>query len=168
MRLRYDSADFPSRVAAMFYHFIGRVAGWSMAGGTDDIEMAYRRCPVRTPQFVVAALVDPSSGLTLFFVLPGMAFGQTASVNQFNRLPELVVHFLRCRCGVSNTHYFDDYTVVEPSFAGSTGQDLLLLLHKGIGIPLSAEKHEPMSLIFVFLGVVTDFTKFAALRLVST
>ena len=162
-----DSADFPSRVAAMFYHFIGRVAGWSMAGGTDDIEMAYRRCPVRTPQFVVAALVDPSSGSTFFFVLPGMAFGQTASVNQFNRLPELVVHFLRCRCGVSNTHYFDDYTVVEPSFAGSTGQDLLLLLHKGIGIPLSAEKHEPMSLLFVFLGVVTDFAKFAALRLVS-
>tara|TARA_B100000795_G_scaffold234968_1_gene194391 strand:- start:363 stop:2816 length:2454 start_codon:yes stop_codon:yes gene_type:complete len=162
-----DSADFPARVAAMFYHFIGRVSGWSMAGGTDDIEMAYRRCPVRTPQFVVAALVDPSTGQTRFFVLPGMAFGQTASVNQFNRLPELVVHFLRCRCGVSNTHYFDDYNVVEPDFAGSTGQDLLLLLHEGIGIPLSSEKHVPMSNFFVFLGVLTDFTRFAARRIIS-
>ena len=162
-----DSADFPSRVASMFFHFIGKLPGWSMAGGTDDIEMAYRRCPVRTPQFVVAALVDPSSGSTRFFVLPGMAFGQTASVNQFNRLPELVVHFLRCRCGVVNTHYFDDYAVVEPTFAGLTGQDLLLLVHRGIGIPLSSEKHEPMSDFFVFLGVATDFTKFAALRLIS-
>ena len=162
-----DSADFPSRVAAIFYHFIGHLAGWSMAGGTDDIEMAYRRCPVRTPQFVVAALVHPSYGSTFFFVLPGMAFGQTASVNQFNRLPELVVHFLRCRCGVPNTHYFDDYTVVEPSFAGLSGQDLLLLIHNGIGIPLSSEKHEPMSALFVFLGVVTDFTMFLAKRLVT-
>ena len=48
--------------------------------------MAYRQCPVRTPQFVVAALRDPSTGRAAFFVLPGMAFGQTSSVNQFNRL----------------------------------------------------------------------------------
>ena len=66
-----------------------------------------------------------------------------------------------------NTHYFDDYAVVEPTFAGLTGQDLLLLVHRGIGIPLSSEKHEPMSDFFVFLGVATDFTKFAALRLIS-
>ena len=149
------------------YSAIGHVPGWGMRGGTDDIELAYRQCPVRTPQFVVACLVDPSSGEARFFVLPGMAFGHTASVNQFNRLPELVVHFLRRRCGVACTHYFDDYVTCEPSFAGSSGQDLLLLVHTSIGMPLSAEKHEPMSELFVFLGVLTDFTAFAARRVIT-
>ena len=27
-----DSAEFPSRIAAIFFHFIGRWSGWSMAG----------------------------------------------------------------------------------------------------------------------------------------
>ena len=162
-----DRADFPARVAALFYAAIGHLPGWGMKGGTDDIELAYRQCPVRTPQFVVACLADPSSGAARFFVLPGMAFGHTASVNQFNRLPELVVHFLRRRCGVVCTHYFDDYVTCEPSFAGSSGQDLLLLVHTSIGMPLSAEKHEPMSELFVFLGVLTDFTAFVARRVVA-
>ena len=54
------------------------------------------------------ALRNPA-GECRFFFLRGLNFGLTASVNQFNRVPELVVAFLRRRCGVACTHYFDDY-----------------------------------------------------------
>lgn len=77
-----------------------------------------------------------------------------------------MVHFLRRRCGVCATHYFDDYCVVEPTFAGVSGQQTLILLHRLIGIPLSAEKHEPASPSFLFLGVLTDFGRFARQRIV--
>ena len=90
-----DAADFPARAAALFLEAIGDVPGWSMCGGTDDISSAYRRCGARTPQFTVVAQVDPATGKAVFFLLPGMNFGLAAAVNQFNRLPELVVAFMR-------------------------------------------------------------------------
>ena len=73
---------------------------WSMVGGTDDISLAYRQCPSRTPQFTAFVLVDPDTGSPAFFLLPGMNFGLISAVNQFNRVPELVCAFLRRRCGV--------------------------------------------------------------------
>ena len=155
-----DSADFPARAAALFAQHLGP-SGWTMQGGTEDIEMAYRRCPSRTPQYTVVCLVDPATGLARFFFLPGMNFGLASAVNQFNRLPELIVTFLRRRCGVVVTHYFDDYCVAEPRAAGLSGQHLLRLIHRLVGMPLAKAKSVPMSIEFNFLGVVTDFRAMA-------
>jgi len=67
-----ETADFPARVAALFVEALGLDGDWSMLGGTEDVEGAYRQCPVRTPQFTAFALVDPSTGQGRFFFLPGM------------------------------------------------------------------------------------------------
>lgn len=154
-----DSADFPARVACLFSSHLGD-GGWGLHGGTEDIEMAYRTCPCETPQYTAVALADPSTGLARFFILPGMNFGLASAVNQFNRLPELVVAFLRRRCGISLTHYFDDYCVTEPLACHRTGQSLLRSLHSLLGIPLAPGKSVRMDFEFVFLGVLHDFTSF--------
>ena len=65
------------------------------------------------------------------------------------------------------THYFDDYATCEPSYAGMSGQNLLILIHTALGMHLSSEKHVPMSLFFVFLSVVSDFVRFAARRIIT-
>ena len=161
-----EKADWPARVAALFFELLGSDGGWSMRGGTEDIELAYRQCPCRTPQYTAFVAVEPVSGEAFFFILPGLNFGLVAAVNQFNRLPELVVAFLRRRCGVVTTHYFDDYCVCEPSYAAGTGQDLLKSVHRLIGMPLSVEKHVSMRQQFVFLGVLVDFSHFVVRRVV--
>ena len=161
-----DSADFPARVAAAFADILGLDGDWDMRGGTDDIEMAYRQCACRTPGFTAVSVVDPSTGRAHFFILPGMNFGLKAAVNQFNRVPEFVVWVCRARLGVCTTHYFDDYCVCEPSFARSSGQELLGLVHRLIGMPLSDEKHVPMAISFNFLGVVSSFSSFLSSRVV--
>ena len=161
-----DSADFPARVAALFADRLGLGGTWGMLGGTEDIEMAYRRCPCRTPRLTVVAQVNPDTGECAFFVVPGMNFGLSAAVNQFNRLPELVVAFLRRRCGISCTHYFDDYCVAEPDFAGRSGQAILSLIHALLGMPLAPSKSVSMRQHFVFLGVETDFRSFGSSRVI--
>ena len=161
-----ERSDFPARVAAIFYSMVPEGLDWSFCLGTEDIEMAYRQCPSRTPQFTVVCLADPATGEPAYFVLPGMNFGLASAVNQFNRIPEAVVAFLRRRCGVCVTHYFDDYCVAEPSFAGATGQRLLISLHRLIGMPLASEKHVPMAPRGVFLGILHDFSRFRRERVV--
>jgi len=62
-----ESADFPARAALVFASILGLSGDWAMLGGTDDIELAYRQCPVRTPQFTVVTLSDPTDGIAKFF-----------------------------------------------------------------------------------------------------
>ena len=163
--IRCETADFPARAAALFYRELGEGA-WSMCLGTDDISNAYRRLGCRTPQFSVVALPDPSSGEARFFVVSGLAFGLKASVNQFNRVPALLIAFARARLGVCCSAYFDDYCTCEPSFARASGQELIVRLHQVLGLPLAPEKHVSMSPSAVFLGVLHDFSRFAEERVV--
>ena len=162
-----ERADFPARAAAAFFRAIGDDRAWSMQIGTDDIVAAYRRCGARTPQFSVVCLPDPATGRARFFVLPGLAFGLASAVNQFNRVPAPLVEFLRCRCGVTCSRYFDDYVVCEPDYAQSSGQDILVHLHRLLHLPLAADKHVRMSPSAVFLGILHDFALFAAERVVT-
>ena len=162
-----EKADFPLRMAALFADHLGTEAEWSMALGTDDIEAAYRRLPCATPQYSVVALLDPQSGRVAYFVVPGLCFGLTASVNQFNRFPEAMTAIARRLLGLVASHYVDDYATCEPTFTRCSAQTSLRLLHALVGIPLAPSKHVPMGSLTVFLGAVTDFTKFHTLREVT-
>ena len=154
-----ERADFPTRVAAAFWSHLGR-GSWRMQLGTDDIVMAYRRLGNRTPQFGVVVQIDPSSGEARYFITPGLNFGLKAAVNQFNRIPELVVAFLRRRGGVVCTHYFDDYCVAEPDYTLCSGQGVLVRLHQTMRLPLDlADKHNAMAEVGAFLGIEHDFRR---------
>jgi hypothetical protein len=161
------SAAFPAEVASLFVEALGAGPGWSMAHGTDDIDSAYRRVPTGHPSYGVVAQLDPK-GRVAYFIVPGLNFGLASAVNQFNRFPSLIVAFMRSVFGVVVAHYFDDYDVCEPTYAGTDGQRLLGEVHAELGILLAPGKHVPMAASNVFLGVTSEFgPRFEAERIVT-
>jgi hypothetical protein len=64
--------------------------------------------------------------------------------------------------GVAAPAYFDDYDIAEPEYAGESGKHVLRSLHEFLGMPLSDSKKVRMAVHNPFLGVVTDFSRFAS------
>ena len=151
-----DRADFPLRMARAFARGLGRDP--DMRLGTDDMEAAYRRVPVRDMAWSCVAQLDPASREARFFVLPGHNFGLISSVLNFNRVPEFMVHAARRILACCTSHFYDDYPVCEPSFACQSSQNALGFLHTLAGFPFSEEKHERCSRVSKYLGVENDFS----------
>jgi hypothetical protein len=55
----------------------------------------------------------------------------------------------------------------EPEYAGQSGKRILRALHEWLGMPLSKDKDVKMAVHNPFLGVITDFSRFASLGLVT-
>ena len=157
--LRSEAADLPARIAGLFAAQMGlEGVGCGLEGGTDDIESAYRRVMCAWPQFTVVAIWHPDRGETVFMTLPGLNFGLKSAVVSFNRFPLVAVRLLRELFGWTGGSYFDDFVTVEPRFCEGSGQEVLREVMEMLGLPVSSEKHIPLSSIFVFLGVQTDFS----------
>ena len=150
-----ENADFPCRVARMFYSLLGATA---MHSGTDDLTKAYRQFATSQPQYSTVAAWNPKLKRVEFFVLKGMPFGAAAAVNQFNRVPKFVVMVCRCFFGISLCHYYDDYCICEPAPLASHAQHILRRVHELLGFRLDVGKHERAKFANPFLGVITDFT----------
>jgi hypothetical protein len=159
-KLGCDGPDFSAKVARAFaaeFEKYGLPVP-AMMGGTDDLANAYRHVPSRTPQYTVVMMPGPD-GQPAYFTLPGLNFGLSSAVLQFNRFPELMVAVARRLLGVVCTHFYDDYAVVEPAFSAKWGQWALRALHTAVGFPFAPKKAVDVSPRFVFLGVVTDFAR---------
>ena len=150
-----DRADFPLRMARAFAR--GIRTDPDMRLGTDDMEAAYRRVPVRDMAWSCVAQLDPGSREVRFFVLPGHNFGLVSAVLNFNRVPEFMVHAARRLLACCTSHFYDDYPVCEPSFSCQSSQGALGLLHDLAGFSFSEEKHEACSRVSQYLGVENDF-----------
>jgi hypothetical protein len=162
-----DTADFPARAASLYAEVLGE-AMFSMLLGTEDIASAYRRMPCSQPWFTVFAVWDPVRGSVRFFRLVGFNFGLRSAPSQFNRLSfamaRIAVRVLRLSC----SNFYDDFCVVEPSFARG-GQRLLreiaaLLRVPFDGLEMGQGKSEAPGLSNQFLGVLHDFTSFPHTR----
>ena len=158
--LRCCRADFPLRVARSLALRYGPGRRFSMQVGTDDIASAYRLIPTAQPWYTMFAAADPA-GQVQFFCIPGHPFGLTSAVLNFNRVPRFAVFLARVLLGVLVNHFYDDCVVAEPSFCASSGQEMMGVIMRLLGLPFSQEKHVPMDDLGVFLGVVTDFTELA-------
>ena len=150
-----ENADFPCRVARMFFALLGATA---MHSGTDDLTKAYRQFATSQPQYSTVAVWNPNLKRVEFFVLKGMPFGAAAAVNQFNRVPKFVVMVCRCFFGIAVCHYYDDYCICEPAPLAAHAQYILRRVHELLGFRLDVGKHERAKFANPFLGVITDFT----------
>ena len=155
--LTNTNAELPASIASLFYELLGELC--FLKGGSDDWRKAYRQCGARDPACQVVACWDPDTRRVVYFVIGGMAFGQLAAVNNFNLVAALMTRFARLLFAVCCGNYFDDYVVVEPDFAGSTGQHSLLALHTRCGFLLDRSKHDPMARAFTFVGVQHDLSQ---------
>jgi hypothetical protein len=158
-----ENADFPVRAAGVYGRRLGS-NGLELEAGTDDIASAYRVCLTTSPQYTVVCQWDPWGQEVKYVTMPGFNFGLKSAVVQFNRIPHFAVEVVRRLMAVCTAHYFDDFSVVEPTFARdpkgeSSGQGALGRVMKALGFPLSAKKHVPAAACSVFLGVETDFSR---------
>ena len=159
-RITCENAGFPARAGRLFYDLGFR---GDFGHGTDDLTKAYRQCCVRNHAYNVIAVWNPYIKRVEFFILRGFPFGSAAAVLQFNRVPQFIVHFVRCYFGITCSSYYDDYDVAEPMSTVHHAQYILLALHELIGLRLDKDKHLRAAITGnPFLGIVTDFTCLAA------
>ena len=170
-RLTCETADLPVRIAAAFAALLDEGAeggvGFGMRLGTDDLEAAYRRVLVSTPQYTVVAVWDTDEGSVALFEMAGFNFGLHSAVLSFNRVAHIMCEIARRIFAVCTGHYYDDYVCTEPSFARDSGQVALNLVLLLCGFPASQAKHVGMAVSNAFLGVRTDFAGFPRDRMVK-
>ena len=106
----------PFDVGALVARALREEAGRALAGprqstlGSYDMRDAYRSIPNAASQEAVCIIAyrDLASGNILFAVAAARLFGFSAAVNNFNRVPELLIAWSR-RVGAAMTwHCFDD------------------------------------------------------------
>ena len=155
-----DTPDFPARVC-MAFHAAARERGCAMpemAGGTEDLSDAYRHVPTSDMRFTCFVQRDPCTGRAAFFTMPGFNFGLKSAVLQFNRYPELVVAVARRLFAIVCTHFYDDFTVVEPRVIARRAQEMLGEITTLLGLPFSERKRVWPAAVLTFLGVVSDMS----------
>jgi len=113
--------------------------------GTDDVASAYRRLPCAHPETTVVAIWDPAREGVAYYTMDGHNFGLSAAVLSFNRVSQLLATVARRFFGVAVAAYFDDFCVVEPKFAGSSGKRVLRALSELLGMEFSRDKDVPMA-----------------------
>ena len=148
---------------------------WQMGAGGDDEPDAYCSSPARQPQFAVAYVVNPNTGIVHAFYPRGLPFGAALAVPEYSRKPAFVVAAARSLLAAIVGGYIDDSATPEPDFAlgredlsqpinsglrfPGSSQGVYWALYSLLGFALAPEKHLPWSMVPTFVGVVTDFTQ---------
>jgi hypothetical protein len=157
-----EDPSFPILTASLFAEFYPADKLPQLVHSTDDVKSAYRVIASLDPGSTVVAIYDTSVDDVRFFVLPGHNFGLAAAVISFNRLSQLIAAVARRCFGVPCGAYFDDYDCTEPAWAAPSGKLVLRRLHEWFGVPLAdGTKDVPPRPVNAFLGVISDFSRFA-------
>ena len=108
--------------------------------GTEDMQHAYRQCPV-SPQHLCVSTVaywDHVADDHRFLVLHGPPFGLSSSVLCFNRTPALMTAVCRRWTASAVLQFFDDSGVCDLTCARGSGQAALRTCHSLAGIDLDS------------------------------
>jgi len=166
-----ETADWPVRMAAYLVRALGTSHDWGVLLGTEDIEKAYRRAMCSQPQFTVFAQWDPTAeGKVVFFRLQGFNFGLKSAVLWFNRLAEFIQRAAVRYAPLCTGRFFDDYALLEPTFAGQSGRRALRKFADIIGLPFSDDPDKSLALALerTFLGVEYDLKQFWLTKEITT
>ena len=181
-RITCESADFPIEAAGLFAGLLGIDGTWSMQTATCDVVAAYRRLACGDPSRTVVAQWDPrpkaeGGQRVAFFYVHGFNFGLSSAVIGYYRWSEFVTRSAVRLLPVVCCHYVDDWCIAEPTFCGGEGQQALLRFARLLGVHFDAieyrdrltgedkvlpAKRQSPGFKRLFLGVETDFTRFAS------
>jgi hypothetical protein len=157
-----EDASFPILAASLFAEFYPADRLPALVHSTDDVKSAFRVVAALDPGTTVVAIYDTSARDVRFYILPGHNFGLAAAVITFNRHSQLIAAIARRCFGVPCCAYFDDYDCTEPLWAAPSGKMVLKRLHLIFGVPLAEDQKDvPPRPVNVFLGVISDFSRFA-------
>ena len=157
-----EAPDFGMRIAHLFVTMASAPLRWTLAGGTDDMEKAYRKMPVDDPSLTVICQWDPFNARPVFFQVQGFPFGLATAVNGFNRLTAFLTAFHRRILRAPCSNYYDDFVVVDWVFSAAATQRVMGLAMLAFGFPFSAAKHVVAASEFTFLGVTCSFASLLA------
>lgn len=169
-------ADFPLEAAADFAQLLGIDGSWTMNVATNDVVAAFRRVACADPRVTIVAQWDPrpvekgGQRVALFYV-QGFNFGLKSAVMAYNAVAELQTRAAVRLLPVVACHYFDDVCCAEPDYACHSAQMAIQMFFRLTGVHLDAvqkrngdwlpAKRQAPAMLRKFLGVVTDFTRFA-------
>lgn len=166
-QFRTQRPDFPARGTVMYSAVIGHhVRGWATQHGSEDVTAFYRVILNAVRNYMVVCVVDPSTGIAMFFVLWGFSFGKLSAVLYANAVAALGMRASRRLLGVVADHFFDDASVVALTSLGGVPifgaavvmQRAVGTLFKEMGYPFSVAKHVGSWIVNPWCGVVTDNT----------
>ena len=180
-RIFTEGADFPLEAGALFSRKLGIDGTWSILTSTCDAVAAYRRLACLDPSLTVVAQWDPRPAeaggqRVAFFYVHGFNFGLKSAVIGYYRWSEFLTRAAVRLGPVCCCHFFDDWCIAEPTFCGDEGQRFVLALARLLGVHLDAvpflnrntgnqdvlpAKRQSPAYKRVFLGVETDFSRFA-------
>ena len=126
----------------------------------EDWSMAYDNTPAAPEDYniLISAVFDIHHGEWRFMKHRDNPFGFKASVNNFNRDPELHVGFNRRVFGLITDHFYDDNALIA-YLKRSRVQRLLQRSHELSGALLSEKKRQPVAEKRDLLGIHYDFTQ---------
>ena len=129
--------------------------------GVDDEEDAYRKYPTADSQqhWSVVALFHRRWGTVAFMPLVGHAFGLKSSVNNYNRAPGLLVAVLTRILAVCNTHFYDDFAVVDTNLGKGTARACLRDVGGLIGTTFGETKGQAMNTVVTYIGCQLDTSR---------
>jgi len=139
----------------------------SVVFSLDDQKAAYRQVPMSDPQMCIVCMYsfDAHDPGPRFVEMWGHCFGHSSSVTNYYRVPLLSCQIARHFLAVPQEHFFDDFNTPDlrvslPADSGASAatkgiQDIL-------GFLVEDAKHQPPSVVNVFLGVTTDISNTAS------
>eukprot|EP00973_Karenia_brevis_P081245 11264121-Karenia_brevis.AAC.1 len=88
---------------------------WQLVLGAEDMDAAYRAVPVHHNHipYCISALLCTKSKQVKFVSFNALLFGQTAAVNNFNRIPAFICAVAARVSACMVWHYFDDFGCVD-------------------------------------------------------
>ena len=138
---------------------------WTILGGTEDMQAAYRQCPLLSSQVCVAitAVFHPGKGV-LYHEMWGQPFGAGHAVPNFCRIAEHLARIIRKLLYIVTDHFFDDFWIIEPQLTIDSAFWAFNMMMKLFGFAFDKEKEQLPRSVWHALGVVFDMQTLQSAR----
>ena len=139
---------------------------WKILGGTEDMQAAYRQCPLLSSQVCVAitAVFHPNVGVR-YHEMWGQPFGAGHAVPNFCRIAEHLARIIRKLLFIVTDHFFDDFWIIEPKLTIDSAFWSFNKMMKLLGFSFDKEKEQLPRSVWQALGVVFDMQTLQSSRL---
>ena len=135
---------------------------WRPTAYIRDMKSAYRQIPVEEHRgFSTVAVWSPPDKGWRFFSLASLAFGLSAAVIQFNRVPAFLVAFLRRMLFIPTINFYDDFKFFDVLCSCGSAKTFFDKAIAFFGPAFDPAKDQSSSTMVTFLGGTVDMSDIA-------